>query len=158
MNTVFASSGENNKDAKNMLESIKEIRYNVDTETNFKNYDLLVSKAIIDFKKYQEKHPLSDKNYLIEEKLHNLIYYYYDARVVWEEAIYNKKIILSDDDIKLLRAKQPNLLVSRPYNSNNTSYYYQDVLIDLWRLAEKDETILGNLLSPKIKPHAIKHP
>jgi hypothetical protein len=159
MSTAFAYSNASDRDAKNMLDSIKEIRYNVETETNFKDYDLLVSKAIIDFKKYKEKHPLSNEDSFIEEKLHNLIYDYYDARIIWEEAIYKKKNILLADDIKLLRAKHPNLLVSHLHNNNDIAgYYYQDVLLDLWSQALKDEKLLDQSLSPKIKPHVIKHP
>ncbi len=159
MSTAFASSGASHRDAKNMLDSIKEIRYNVETEVNFKDYNLLVSKAIIDFKKYKEKHPLSNKDSFIEEKLHNLIYDYYDARIIWEEAIYKNKHILSADDIKLLRTKHPNLLVSHLNNNNDVAgYYYKDVLLDLWSQAVKDEILLDKLLSPKIKPHAIKQP
>lgn len=158
MSTAFASSDVSNRDAKNMLDSIKEIRYNVETEENFKAYNLLVSNAIIDFKKYKEKHPLSNKDSFIEEKLHNLIYDYYDARVIWKDALYKNKHILLADDIKLLRTKHPNLLVSHLHTNNDiVGYYYKDVLLDLWNQAIKDENLLDKALSPEIKPHVIKH-
>lgn len=143
LSTAFAYSDASNADAKNVLDSIKEIRYNVEAGVNFNDYSSLVSKAIINFKKHKEMFPDNDKDSYLEMKFKTLLADYNDAQTIWQDALYSNLPILHDADIKILKSIHPSLQVEKIPNDITGGYYaYKDVLQGLWSVAAEDEKSL----------------
>lgn len=145
MGTAFAYSDASNADAQKIVDSIKEIRYNVEIGVNFINYDSLVSKTAIDFKKYEDKYPDNDKDPRIELLYGQLIEYYSSAREVWNMGIRSKYDILSEDELELIFVKNPTLKSKlTPTNTIHKGYFYKDVLQALWNIASDFEKNINN--------------
>ncbi|MEN6567202.1 MAG: hypothetical protein ABFC57_12980 [Veillonellales bacterium] len=143
MGTAFAYSDESNADAQKMLDSIKGIRYNVEAGVNFQDYSAVVSKAIIEYKKYNEKYPDSDKDVSLVNKLHGVISDYADARTVWNDAIYNNGNVVFRSDLANLIKLHPALINKIPKTDNDhVCVGYEDVLQALWSVAADDEKSL----------------
>ncbi|MBU2703874.1 hypothetical protein Ga0466249_005024 [Sporomusaceae bacterium BoRhaA] len=145
MSTVFAYSDESNADAQKVLDSIKDIRYNVEAGVNFTDYSSLVSKASIAFRKYEEKYPTTDKDPYLEEKFKVLLIDYDDTRTIWNDAIYENHKTLFNDDLEFLYQRHPSLKEKLPLPSIPHTYtYYEKALHALWSVAAEDEKSINN--------------
>lgn len=138
--TVFAYSDNSSADAKTIIESVKDIRYNVESGVNFRDYNALVSKASVNLKRYEEKYPADDKDGRINLLYGQVIEYYSSAGQVWNMGISSKYDILGADDLGLVFVRNPTLKSKlTPNGGRYESYYYKDVLHSLWIMASDFE-------------------
>lgn len=146
MGTTFAYSDESNADAQKVIDSIKEIRYNVEAGVNFQDYSSLVSKAIVNFNKYVNKYPNADRDGKLGAAIKTLLTDYDAARTVWNGAIFNNVESLSSDIINSLINTRPPLKDKlQPLNNPQDRIYYEKILHALWSVAADDEKSLTNI-------------
>lgn len=155
--TVFAADiTDNELDAKKVINSIKEIRYNIEAGVNIRNYEDIVSKAGIEYRKYVDKYPEINQEIYPKSFLSMMLDPYSDAGKVWHNSIYQKYStlykLLDNDKMSLLFAKYPILKTKlTPYSSDGKVktvldgtelYWYEDVMKALWAIASGQEKIL----------------
>jgi len=146
MSTAFAYSDESNADAQKVLDSIKEIRYNVEAGVNFQDYSSLVSKAAVNFRKYEDKYSSNDKDPYLELTFQPIIDDYKDAREVWRIGIYSKyNGIIGEDELVIVFAMHPTLKSKlSACRLDYGNYNYKDVMQTLWTMAANEEKDIDN--------------
>ncbi|WP_312517250.1 ankyrin repeat domain-containing protein [Anaerospora sp.] len=136
---------ENQADAKQVLDAIREIRYNVESGVNIIEYRMALSKATVEYRKYVDKYPQDGKDEYPRILLFMPLEPYKDAYEFWSTAIYKNKKTFSEDYCSSLFIKYPVLKSTlklryatdkkgNPYRSTG-AYWYEDIIEGLWSLS-----------------------
>lgn len=139
--TAFAAT-DKDADTTEVINAIKDIRFNIEAGVNFYNYQSVLAKAGISYRRYADKYPSDGAQMMMTIEL------YKDAETVWREAIYQRRKVVDKGTLAILFAKYPKLkemveTVSYKDNKGNmvktNDYWYEDIMRGLWTMAKNIE-------------------
>ncbi|MBP2644214.1 MAG: hypothetical protein H6Q67_2101 [Firmicutes bacterium] len=153
---AFAYSPENEADARKAIDAIKEIRYNVEAGVNLVNYNTVVSKAGVEYRRYADKYPDGSPDTYPSSSLKDMLNPYVRAGEIWHNAVYedpryygiNKAF--TTEKMATLFSEYPVLktrLKTYPDAAGTQVYWYEDIIRALWAMAAEQEKILN--IKPK---------
>lgn len=138
---AFAAT-DKDADTAEVVNAIKEIRFSIESGVNFYNYQSVLSKAGISYRRYVDKYPSDGAQMMMTIEL------YKDAETVWREAIYQRRKVVDKGTMSILFTKYPKLketVQTVSYKDakgnmvNTSDYWHEDVMRGLWTIAKNIE-------------------
>lgn len=134
--TCYAAPLPPQSETQQLLDSIKDLRFNIEAGINYRNYSEKVSKVHVDFKKFIDKYP--DNSF--QTYAGKIIYAYKDAGDVWQRSIYDQEKFIAPNAIwRSYIAKAYPSVPQKVKDQSTLGWYYEEVMQEIWKQAKVHE-------------------